>query len=510
MADTGPPPLRWVSLAAICTAAGMVWLAFGDLGVALPVIADEFTTSLSTLQWANNAFSLVTGALVIAAGRFGDIFGRRRMLVLGLVLLAAFSVLAALAPGAGWLVVGRGLMGVGAALILPASLALIPPEFSGRAEITAFGIWQAVAWGGLSIGPAISGGVTEALGWRWLFWINLPLAAVTLVAVRLTTRESRDPGASRRVDWLGLACIGAAVFALLYALTEGPAAGWTDPVVVGLFAATVVFAVAWFHVERRARDPLVDLRLFRRRTYDGALTANLTMNLAFSGMSFLLVLWLENTRGYSPVEAGLLMLPATFGVFAFIPLGGRMDARRGGRPPAVGGLVVAAAGLFLLGFLGTETRVWFPVALFIIGLGLGLVSTPVANTAVGDVPRDLAGTAAGVFKMSSMLGGALGVAVLTAFARGLTENAAAGAVARSGLTSAEIAQAREALVNSSSFKDALASLPPDLRAAVVRAVTDAFDTGVARTMVATAILTLAATVLAFFLWPRGVEKPTPE
>ncbi|MFI0789891.1 MFS transporter [Streptomyces lydicus] len=494
---------RWVSLAAICTAAGMVWLAFGDLGVAIPQIADEFRSNLSSLQWVNNAFSLVTGALVIAAGKFGDLFGRRRMLQVGIVLLAVFSVPAALAPDVGWLILGRGLMGIGGALILPASLALIPPEFSGKAETAAFGIWQAVAWGGLSIGPALSGVIADGLGWRWLFWINLPLAAVTLVVVRATTPESRDEEASRTIDWLGLLSIVFAVFALLYALTEGPSVGWGSPLIVALLVATVVLSVAWWRIERRVRQPLVDLDIFRIRAYNGALAANLTMNFTFAGLSFLLVLWLENARGYSAVEAGVLMLPATIGVFLCIPLGGRLQNRRGGRLPSVMGLLMAGAGLFVLGFLGTRSSMeYLAVALVIIGLGLGLVSTPVANTAVGEVPIDLVGTAAGVFKMSSMLGGALGVAVLTAIARERTSQDAAAVIEASGLTPADISQVRQALVNSSSFRDAIASLPPDLRHTVVQAATEAFSSGVADTMAVTAVLTVLATVAVLFLWPR--------
>lgn len=494
---------RWVSLAAICTAAWMVWFAFAALGTAIPQIANEFNSSFSTMQWANNAFSLVTGALVIAAGKFGDLFGRRLMLQLGTLLMTVLSLLAVFAPNVGWLILSRGLMGIGAALILPASLALIPPAFSGRAEVAAFGIWQAVAWGGTSIGPALSGLIIDGLGWRWLFWINLPVAVVVVVVVRLTTRESLDPAASRHIDWPGLATTCLAVFALLYAITEGPSVGWTSPQVVGFFVATVVLAVVWYQIERRVRDPLVDLSLFRIRTYDGALAANLTMNLAFAGISFLLVLFLQNVRGFSAVQAGMLMLPATVGLFLGIAPGGRLDTKRGGRLPAVLGLLVASGGLFFLGF-GQGASPWLlATALFIVGLGLGLVSTPVANTAVGEVPIDLAGTAAGVFKMSSMLGGALGVAVLTAFARGLTAHEAGGFVAASGLSEEDLAQVRQSLVNSSSFHEGIESLPPDLRRTVVQVVTEAFSSGVADTMVATGGLTAAATIAVFFLWPRG-------
>lgn len=498
---------RWVSLAATCTAAGLVWLAFADLGVAIPAVADDFHADLSTLQWANNAFSLVAGALVIAAGKFGDVFGRRKMLQVGILVFAGFSVVAALAPNAGLLILGRGLMGIGAALILPATLALIPPQFTGRDQLTAFGVWQAVAWGGQAVAPAIGGVITQTLGWPWLFWINVPLGVAAFLVVRATTPESKDAGASSKVDWVGLVTIALAAFCLLFALTDGPSAGWTNPLTIGLFVAAVVLAVAWVLIERQVKEPLVDLKLFRLRPYDGALTANLTMNMAFAGLSYLLVLWLENARGYSPIAAGMLMLPATIGIFAFIPLGGKLDEKHGGRLPVLIGLIVMSAGLAVLGVLNSDTTILLiSVALVVIGVGLGLLSTPISNTAVGDVPQSLAGTAAGVFKMSSMVGGALGVALLSAFARGFTEADSQDAITATGLTPDQVDEAHHALVNSASFKDALSTLDPDLAAKVTQAVIDAFSGGLGRTMLATAVLSLVITVVVAFVWPRRAAK----
>ncbi len=503
-ASQAPPSRRWMSLAAICTAAGLVWLAFSDLGVAIPTIADEFHADLASLQWANNAFSLVTGALVIAAGKFGDTFGRRAMLQIGVVLFAVFSVVAAVAPNLPTLIVGRALMGIGAAAILPATLALIPPQFSGRAQLTAFGVWQAVAWGGQAIGPAIGGVVTASLGWQWLFWINLPLGAAAFGVIRALTPESRDIGASRRVDWVGLATIGLAVFALLYALTDGPSAGWSAPVVVGCFVVTLVLVPAWVWIESRVREPLVDLSLFRLRSYDGALIANLMMNVAFAGLSYLLVLWLQNARGYGPVAAGLLMLPSTLGIFVFIPLGGRLARTVGARTPVVGGLVLLAAGLLVLGFISAGTSLWLMAAgLTVVGLGLGLLSTPISDTAVGGVDESLAGTAAGVFKMSSMVGGSLGVALLTAFARGFTIHDAADAYRGAGMSESDIEQARAALVGSSSFDEAIASLPAALGRTVSTATIDAFSSGVGSAMLAAAVLCVIAVVVVLIIWPRG-------
>lgn len=227
------------------------------------------------------------------------------------------------------------------------------------------------------------------------------------------------------------------------------------------------------------------------------------MNLAYAGLSYLLVLWLQSARGYSAVQAGLLMLPAVIGIFAFIPLGSRLEATRGARFPVLVGLVVMATGFAIFAPLHSDSSMWLvTAALIVIGLGLGLLSTPISNTAVGDVPATLAGTAAGVFKMSSMVGGALGVAVLTAFARGFTVAGSREAIDAAGLTPDDVDQAHRALVDSSSFADALASLPADLAGHVTAAAVDAFSTGVGRTMIVTAVLTLAITGMVGFLWPR--------
>ena len=333
---------RWLSLAALCTAAGLVWLAFADLGVAVPTIGDDLGGDLSALSWANNAFALVTGALVIAAGRFGDLFGRRRMLGARRRAVRRLLDRGSRRPSVGVLIAGRGLMGIGAALILPATLALIPPQFEGRDQAFAFAAWGAVAWVGQAAGPALGGAITDALGWRWLFWLNLPLAALTVVALRLTTPESTDPEASRKIDIPGILTIGAAAFALLFALTEGPDAGFTDPLVLGLIVGSVVLTA--LGLDRAPVDsPLVDLRIFVRRAFDGALVANLTMNLAFAGASFLLVLYLQQVRATPPRRG-----PAAAPEHRHHPRLQR-DRRQddhaiGSRTPVLIGLVVMAAG----------------------------------------------------------------------------------------------------------------------------------------------------------------------
>jgi EmrB/QacA subfamily drug resistance transporter len=505
-ADIVSSPRRWTSLAGICTAAALVWFSASDLPVALPTIAKEFRASLTTLLWANIAFTVFTGSLVIAGGRLGDLLGRRRVLVTGTVVFALASVVAAGAPSPAVLIIGRAVMGVGAALILPMTLALIPPQFPRSEQPAALGVWAAVAWGGQAAGPAFGGLLTQTIGWRWIFWVNLPIAAVTLLVVRAATAESRDENAPPGVDLAGVATSGGAAFALLYALTAGQTRGFGDPLVLPLFAAAVVLGVLFVLVERRVANPLVDLALFRRRPFDAALTANLAMNLTFSGTTFLLALYLQDARGYDPVAAGLVLLPLTVTLLGFLPVGVRLERRTDAGPPIVIGLAVMALASVLLGFLVPDWN--HPVvtgALLLFGIGVGLMSTPVTDAGVGQasgIPEPLAGMASGVFKMSSMLGSALGVALFTAATKLFTTNTAVDEARAAGLSDQQLTTLRDALVDSKLAQRILSSLSPEVRARVIDAAREAFTSGVATTIKAAALVALVAAGLVMVLWPR--------
>jgi EmrB/QacA subfamily drug resistance transporter len=500
-------PLRWTSLAGICSAAALVWFSASDLPVALPTIAKEFSVSLTTLQWANIAFTVLTGSLVIAGGRLGDLLGRRRMLVTGTVVFALASVVGAGAPNPEVLIIGRAAMGVGPALILPMTLALIPPQFPRSEQPRALGVWAAVAWGGQAAGPAFGGLLTQTIGWRWIFWVNLPIAAATLLVIRAATAESRDENAPPGIDLAGVATTGGAAFALLYALTAGQTRGFGDPFVLALFAAAGVLGVLFVLVERRVANPLVDLGLFRRRPFDAALTANLAMNLTFSGITFLLALYLQDVRGYDPVVAGLVLLPLTVTLLALLPVGVRLERRTDARPPIVIGLAVMAVAAVLLG--GVLVPGWnYPLVtgtLLLFGIGVGLMSTPVSDAAVGQasgVPQPLAGMAAGVFKMSSMLGSALGVALFTAATKLFTTNTAVDEARAAGLSDQQITTLRDAPVDSKLAQRILSSLSPDVRERVTDAARAAFTSGVATTIKAAALVALVAAGLVILLWPR--------
>jgi predicted MFS family arabinose efflux permease len=397
-------------------------------------------------------------------------------------------------------------MGVGAALILPMTLALIPPQFPRSEQPRALGVWTAVAWGGQAVGPAFGGLLTQTIGWRWIFWVNLPIAAVTLLVVRAATAESRDETAPPGIDLAGMATTGGAAFALLYALTAGQTRGFGDPLVLTLFAAAVVLAVLFVLVERRVANPLVDLALFRRRPFDAALTANLALNLTFTGTTFLLALYLQDVRGYDPVVAGLLLLPLTVTLLALLPAGIGLERRTDARLPMLIGLAVMAVALVLLGFLVPDWTYPLVVGtLLLFGIGLGLMSTPMSDAAVGQasgVPEPLAGMASGVFKMSSMLGSALGVALFATFAKLFATNTAVDEARAAGLSDRQITTLRDALVDSKLAQRILSSLSPDVRERVTDAAREAFTSGVATTIKAAALVALVAAGLVMVLWPR--------
>jgi MFS family permease len=408
-------------------------------------------------------------------------------------------------------------MGVGAALLLPMTLALIPPQFPRSEQPRALGVWAAVAWGGQAAGPAFGGLLTQTLGWRWIFLVNVPIAAVTLLVVRAATAESRDETAPPGVDLAGVATTGGAAFALLYALTAGQTRGLGDPLVLALFAAAVVLGVLFVLVERRVANPLVDLALFRRRPFDAALTANLALNLTFTGTSFLLPLYLQDVRGYDPVVAGLLLLPVTVTLLALLPVGVRLERRTDARLPILIGLAVMAVALVLLGLLVPDWSYPLVVgALLLFGIGVGLLSTPMTDAAVGQasgVPEPLAGMASGVFKMSSMLGSSLGVALFATSAKLFTTNTAVDQARAAGLSDRQITTLRDALVDSKLAQRILSSLSPDVRERVADAAREAFTSGVATTIKAAALVALVAAGLVMVLWPRraghAMDGPEP-
>ncbi|MFD7730508.1 MFS transporter [Kitasatospora phosalacinea] len=499
---------RWKALTGMCVAAGMVWLTFADFAVAVPTISEELAVSLPDLQWANNAFSLAAGALVLAGGRLGDVYGRKRTLEVGLAITGVVALVFAFAPGLTGLIVGRAAMGVGAALILPATLALIPPMFPPDEQPRAFGAWMAVAWVGQAAGPAVGGVLTGLFGWRSTFWINAPLALAALWLVRRAAVESTDPNASRHIDLPGVLVSALAAFCLLYGCTAGQEKGFDDPVIIALLVGSVVLAALFVLLQKRVRHPLIDLRLFSSRPFCGALVANSVMNIVFSGISFLLTLYLQEVRGYGPIAAGLLLLPSTATILLLNPYGGRVSARRGPRFPVVTGALLLGAGALVASLVGQHyTYAVLAAGLLVLGTGLGLMSIPLSDTAVAGPPEDLAGTASGMFKVTSMLGGAFGVAALAAVQQGVETDQATDRAKAAGLSDTDVQQLGNAVTDSELASRILASVDQATRDAITAAFREVQAVGTGR---AIALAGLLAVVMALTLPLVWRERPAPD
>ena len=382
------------------------------VNVALPAIQHDLHATLSGLQWILDAYTLVVASLLMLSGSMSDRFGRRRVFQIGLVLFTTASLLCSMAHSIDQLIAFRALQGLGASMLNPVALSIIANAFpEPKARAHAIGVWGAVAGVSLAIGPLIGGALTQAVGWRSIFWINLPigLAAVALAAVFVP--ESKAPRA-RAFDPVGQLLVFVSLASLTSAVIEGPHTGWTSWRILGLFAATGVALTIFFLYEPRRKDPLVDLRFFRSIPFSSATLLALCAFASFAGFLFLNALYLEQARGFSPFHNGLCTLPLAIMMMVCAPLSGRLVGRHGTRPS----LLAAGAGFLLSTLMLTRLSIGTPVALLLLayalfGLGLGMVNPAITNNAVAGMPLSQAGVAAAIASTGRQVGAALGVAV---------------------------------------------------------------------------------------------------
>jgi EmrB/QacA subfamily drug resistance transporter len=411
---------RWWALVAMCMAFFMINLDMTVVNVALPVIQRELDASLAELEWTVNGLILTTAVLLVTAGRLGDIFGRRRVFLLGVGIFAVSSAAIGLAPSPGWLVAGRVLQGVGAAVMMPATLAIIVQEFPPRERGKAIGTWASVAALALASGPVVGGVITEELSWRWIFFLNVPIAAAAVVVTLLAVRESRDHSVERRVDVWGNVTLILGLTALVLALIEGNEWGWGSPSIIALLAVAPVALVAFAVLETRVRFPLVQFADVRSKSFLGASVVALINQFCMISMFFFISLYMQNVLGYSPLEAGLGFLPATIMAIVGPPITGRLVDRLGPRPLIGGGLPVIAAALLWLSFVNVDTGYGVLFGGFLLmGIGISLVMPAVSTAGMNAVDRTKSGVASGLLAMSRLVGGTLGVAVLGAIVAGL-------------------------------------------------------------------------------------------
>jgi EmrB/QacA subfamily drug resistance transporter len=406
---------KWWTLGAVAFALFMVMMDNTVVNVALPSIQRGLGADISHLEWVVNAYALTFAVLMLTGGKLADLLGRRKVFLAGLALFTIASLLCGLAGSTGALVAWRALQGAGAALMMPATLAIITHAFPPRQRGLAIGVWAGVSALALAIGPIVGGLLAQHVSWSWIFFVNLPVGVAGVLIGRAVIGESRDTSREQSLDLPGLVVSAGAVFALTFGLIEASNYGWTSPTILGLFAAAAVGFALFVWIERRRRAPMLDLTLFRSRTFAGANLVALLITLAMFGVFFFMSLYVQQILGYSPVEAGAIFLPMTILIILIAPPAGKLSDRLGSRWLMAGGLTLVGVSLLLFSRLGTEAGFWDLLpGLVIGGAGMALVMTPMSAAAMGSVPVAKAGVASGVLNTSRQIGGALGIAVLGA------------------------------------------------------------------------------------------------
>jgi EmrB/QacA subfamily drug resistance transporter len=404
---------RMLILAICCMSLLIVGLDVTIVNIALPSIQRDLHAPVSGLQWTIDAYTLVLASFLMLSGSTADRIGRRRTFQTGLVLFTLGSLLCSLAPGLGWLVAFRMLQAVGGSMLNPVAMSIITNTFTEPAErARAIGIWGGVVGISMALGPVAGGILVTSVGWRGIFWVNIPVGLAALILTALFVPESRAPHA-RRLDPVGQLLVIVALASLTYAIIEGPHDGWSSARIIGFFAlaAAAVIGVALY--EPRRDEPLIDLRFFRSAPFSGATIIAVCAFAALGGFLFLNTLYLQDVRDYSALHAGLYTLPMAVMTVIFAPLSGRIVGVRGPRLPLLAaGAAITISGLMMIRLTSTTSMSWLIVAYVIFGIGFGLVNAPITNTAVSGMPRTQAGVAAAIASTSRQVGSSLGVAVV--------------------------------------------------------------------------------------------------
>ncbi|HEX4063017.1 MAG TPA: MFS transporter [Streptosporangiaceae bacterium] len=404
---------RYLILAICCMSLLIVGLDNTIVNVALPSIRNELHASVSGLQWTVAAYTLVLASLLMLSGSMADRIGRRRIFQIGLVTFTAGSLLCSVAPSLGWLIAFRMVQAVGGSMLNPVAMSIITNTFTDRAErARAIGVWGGVIGISMALGPVVGGALIAAVGWRGIFWVNVPIGLAAALLTGLFVPESRAPR-PRRIDPVGQALVIMVLGALTYGIIEGPGSGWGSAEIIFFFtlAAAALATLLWY--EPRRAEPLIDVRFFSSAPFAGATLTAVSAFAALGGFLFVNTLYLQDARGLSALHAGLYTLPMAGMTVIFGPLSGRIVASRGARLPLlVAGAALTAGCAALTGLANTTSASWLFFAYVIFGVGFGLVNAPITNAAVSGMPVSQAGVAAGVASASRQIGQSLGVAVV--------------------------------------------------------------------------------------------------
>jgi EmrB/QacA subfamily drug resistance transporter len=406
---------KWVTLVAVSFGLFMIMLDNTVVNVALPTMERDLHVSVSQLEWVVIAYAITFASLLITGGKLADLYGRRRVFVVGLAVFTLSSLACGLAPSAGFLIGARAVQGVGAALMSPATLSIIVATFPPRQRGQAIGIWAGVSALALAIGPLGGGLITQHLNWNWIFFVNVPVGALAILVSQLVIRESRDTSVEQSIDLPGLVTSIGFLFALSYALVEGNRHGWTSPEILGLFAASVVLLAAFVVLERRQRLAMLDLSLFRIGAFTGANVVAMLVSLSMFGVFFFVSLYIQNILHYSATQAGASFLPMVSLIILVAPVAGRLSDRLGSRWLMGAGMTLVGVSLLLYERVTVHSDFWTLLPAMILGgFGMAMTMSPMTSAAMGAVPVDKAGVGSGVLNSFRQVGGSLGIAVMGA------------------------------------------------------------------------------------------------
>ncbi|MER7112417.1 MFS transporter [Streptomyces sp. NPDC000229] len=406
---------RLLVLAICCMSLLIVSLDNTVLNVALPSMRRELGADVAGMQWTVDAYTLVLACLLMLSGSTADRIGRRKVFMAGLVLFTLGSLLCSLAPNLGSLIAFRMVQAVGGSMLNPVAMSIITNTFTEpRARARAIGVWGGVVGISMAAGPLVGGVLTDTVGWRSIFWLNLPVGLLALFLTFRYVPESRAPR-PRRVDPVGQLLVMVLLGCLTYAIIEAPVAGWTSPLIAGFAAAAVLALTALLLYEPRRAEPLIDLRFFRSAPFSGATVIAVCSFAALGGFLFVNTLYLQDVRGLTALHAGLYMLPMAALTFVCAPLAGRLVGSRGPRLPLlIAGVTMTTSGVLFAAFEAETSTPLLFTGYVLFGLGFGMVNAPITNTAVSGMPRAQAGVAAAVASTSRQIGQTLGVAVIGA------------------------------------------------------------------------------------------------
>ncbi|WP_329455387.1 MFS transporter [Streptomyces sp. NBC_01497] len=506
---TPPAPNKWWTLTTVCLGTFMLLLDITIVNVALPDIQRSLHASFSDLQWVVDAYSLTLAALLLTAGSLADMYGRKRLYVVGLSVFSLASLLCGLAGSALMLQLSRGLQGIGGSIMFSVSLALLADAFRGKDRGIAFGVWGTITGLAVAVGPLLGGVLTTGLSWEWIFYVNLPIGVAAVAITLLKVADSRHP-AARHPDWPGFVLFTAALSSLVYALIQSSHDSFSDPVVIGCLAGAVALIPVFVVVELRTRQAMFDLSLFRKPTFTGGLVAAFALSASILSLLLYLVLYLQDVLGFSALGAGVRLLLISAGLLVMSTVSGRLSARMPVRFLIGPGLLLTGGGLLWMRGLNASSE-WTHLipGLIMSGAGLGLVNPPLASTAVGVVQPPQAGMASGINSTFRQIGIATGIALLGTLFSGrvkayVTDHI--GAVPGLAGRGPQISTA----VESGTVTRTLGSLPAEARAPVRHLTAAAFTSGLNEIFLVGAIVALAAGVVSFAtIRTKDFAQPSP-